>query len=124
MSARAAAPAPVVAPAPAGAAAPIAGVEVRRYAVELDPPFHAAWDPVPRATATATLVIVRTEDGVAGYASGDDVPALLALSRRGRLPLDRLVGERLPLDAVGDAFARLSDGGIGRVVLDLAGAAA
>ena len=52
----------------------IAGVEVRRYAVDLDPPFRAAWDPTPRATVEATLVIVRSEDGVAGYASGDDVP--------------------------------------------------
>ena len=78
MSARTAAPPPVTAPA---AAARIAGVEVRRYAVVLDPPFRAAWDPVPRATVEATLVIVRTEDGVSGYASGDDVPDAALLER-------------------------------------------
>src|SRR4051812_49651611 len=59
----------------------IAGVEVRRYAVTLDPPFRAAWDPTPRATVEATLVIVRSEDGVAGYASGDDVPDAALLDR-------------------------------------------
>jgi D-galactarolactone cycloisomerase len=59
----------------------IASVEVRRYAVALDPPFRAAWDPTPRATVEATLVTVRTEDGVAGYASGDDVPDAALLER-------------------------------------------
>jgi D-galactarolactone cycloisomerase len=78
MSARAVVPAPV---ADGGVAARIADVEVRRYAVELDPPFRAAWDPTPRATVEATLVIVRTEDGTAGYASGDDVPDAALLTR-------------------------------------------
>jgi D-galactarolactone cycloisomerase len=59
----------------------IAGVELRRYAVELDPPFQAAWDPTPRRTIEATLVIVRSEDGVAGYASGDGVPDSALLER-------------------------------------------
>jgi L-alanine-DL-glutamate epimerase-like enolase superfamily enzyme len=59
----------------------IAGVELRRYALALDPPFRAAWDPTPRATVEATLVIVRSEDGVAGYASGDAVPDADLLSR-------------------------------------------
>jgi L-alanine-DL-glutamate epimerase-like enolase superfamily enzyme len=59
----------------------IAGVEVRRYAVALDPPFRAAWDPTPRATVEATVVIVRSEDGVVGYASGDDVPDAALLER-------------------------------------------
>ena len=58
----------------------IASVEVRRYARPLDPPFHAAWDPVPRTVAEAELCIVRDADGRAGYASGDRLPdaALLA----------------------------------------------
>ena len=73
--------------------------------------------------------IPRMERRVLGSVYGStrperDFPALLALYRRGRLPLDRLVGQRMPLDAIGDAFARLQDGGPGRVVLDLAGAAA
>ena len=41
------------------------------------------------------------------------------LYRRGRLPLDRLVSRRLPLEAVEDAFAAMRDGGAVRVVLDL-----
>jgi D-galactarolactone cycloisomerase len=59
----------------------IAAVEVRRYARPLDPPFRAAWDPVPRTRSEATLVIVRAEDGTAGYASGDDLPDAALLER-------------------------------------------
>ena len=46
----------------------IASLEVRRYAVELDPPFRAAWDPEPRRRVEASLAIVRADDGTAGYA--------------------------------------------------------
>ena len=59
----------------------IAAVETRRYAVDLDPPFRAAWDPVPRGRLTATLVIVRADDGTAGYASGDALPDAALLER-------------------------------------------
>jgi D-galactarolactone cycloisomerase len=52
----------------------IAGVEVRRYAFPLDPPFRAAWDPVPRRSVEASVVIVRSDDGLAGYASGGHLP--------------------------------------------------
>ena len=52
----------------------IAGLEVRRYAFPLDPPFRAAWDPVPRRSVEASVVIVRSDDGRAGYASGGDLP--------------------------------------------------
>ena len=44
----------------------IAAVETRRYAFPLEPPFRAAWDPVPRTRLEATLVIVRTDDGCRG----------------------------------------------------------
>src|SRR5512146_3415864 len=37
----------------------------------LDPPFPAAWDPVPRQHFDATLVRVGTDSGVTGYGSGD-----------------------------------------------------
>jgi L-alanine-DL-glutamate epimerase-like enolase superfamily enzyme len=47
----------------------------------LDPPFRAAWDPVPRAHQDATIVIVRSDEGVEGYASGDDVPDRELLAR-------------------------------------------
>jgi D-galactarolactone cycloisomerase len=59
----------------------IAGIEVRRYAFPLDPPFLAAWDPAPRRTAEASLVIVRSDDGVEGYASGDRLPDAALLER-------------------------------------------
>ena len=78
MSTRAVAPPPTE---PGVGATRIAGVEVRRYAVALDPPFRAAWDPTPRATVEATVVIVRSEDGVLGYASGDAVPDAALLER-------------------------------------------
>jgi D-galactarolactone cycloisomerase len=52
----------------------IAGIEVRRYAFPLDPPFRAAWDPAPRRSVEASVVIVRSDDGLAGYASGADLP--------------------------------------------------
>jgi D-galactarolactone cycloisomerase len=52
----------------------IAGLEVRRYSFPLDPPFRAAWDPVPRAVVEASLVIVGSDDGHSGYASGDHLP--------------------------------------------------
>jgi L-alanine-DL-glutamate epimerase-like enolase superfamily enzyme len=50
----------------------ITGIETRRYRVDLEPPFHAAWDPVPRATQEATVVLVHTDEGVTGIASGGD----------------------------------------------------
>ncbi len=49
----------------------ISAIETREYAIPFDPPFTAAWDPVPRARQKATLVIVHTDEGVSGYASGD-----------------------------------------------------
>lgn len=38
---------------------------------ELDPPFPAAWDPVPRRSFAATLVVVETDEGLVGVGSGD-----------------------------------------------------
>jgi D-galactarolactone cycloisomerase len=45
-------------------------IEVRHYRLPLDPPFHAAWDPRPRASHTATLVRVRAGE-YEGVGSGD-----------------------------------------------------
>ena len=56
-------------------------MEVRRYALPLDPPFRAAWDPVPRAALEASLVLVRSDDGLTGYASGDNLPDAALLER-------------------------------------------
>ena len=87
---------------------------------------------IPRSDAVLTLpatTIPRMERRVLGSVYGSarperDFPALLALYRRGRLPLDRLISARLPLDAVEDAFGLMRGGSPGRVVLDLDRAAA
>jgi S-(hydroxymethyl)glutathione dehydrogenase / alcohol dehydrogenase len=86
---------------------------------------------IPAADAEVSLPalsIPRMERRVLGSVYGSarperDFPALLELYRRGRLPLDRLVAARLPLEAVEEAFGLMRDGGTGRVVLDLDGAA-
>ncbi len=49
----------------------ITAVRLRRVAHELDPPFVAAWDPVPRRRFEATLVFVETDEGLTGVGSGD-----------------------------------------------------
>ena len=59
----------------------IASIESRRYRYPLDPPFRAAWDPVPRMYQDATVVAVRSDDGVEGFASGDDLPDRELLER-------------------------------------------
>jgi D-galactarolactone cycloisomerase len=50
----------------------ITGVESRVYEVPFDPPFSAAWDPVPRVSQQATLVLLHTDEGLTGFASGGD----------------------------------------------------
>jgi D-galactarolactone cycloisomerase len=59
----------------------IGAIEVRRYAFPLTPPFRAAWDPEPREVVDASLVIVRSDDGLAGFASGDHLPDAALLER-------------------------------------------
>jgi Zn-dependent alcohol dehydrogenase len=70
------------------------------------------------------LSIPRLERRVLGSIYGSsrperDFPLTLDLYRRGRLPLDRLVSHRLPLDDVERAFELLRSGEALRVVLDL-----
>jgi Zn-dependent alcohol dehydrogenase len=85
---------------------------------------------IPAADAEVSLPalsIPRMERRVLGSVYGSarperDFPALLALYRRGRLPLDRLVAARMPLDAIQEAFGIMRAGATGRVVLDLDGA--
>ena len=52
----------------------LTSIETRVYRYPLYPPFLAAWDPVPRTHQDATIVVVRSEDGIEGYASGDALP--------------------------------------------------
>jgi len=49
----------------------ISNIRARRVRAELDPPFRAAWDPVPRRAFTATVLFVETDEGVTGIGSGD-----------------------------------------------------
>ena len=49
----------------------ITAIETQALRLPLDPPFHAAWDPTPRTRFDATIVRVRTDEGVVGIASGD-----------------------------------------------------
>ena len=86
---------------------------------------------IPREDAVLPLpaiTIPRMERRVLGSIYGSswperDFPRTLELYRSGRLPLDRLVSHRLPLDEVGRAFELMRSGEALRVVLDLKGAA-
>jgi L-alanine-DL-glutamate epimerase-like enolase superfamily enzyme len=51
----------------------ITEIRIRRLRVPLDPPFVAAWDPVPRAVVRPTIVEVRTDEGPVGIGGGDDL---------------------------------------------------
>ena len=46
-------------------------VRLERRSIELEPPFLAAWDPEPRRSFEATLVLVETDEGLTGVGSGD-----------------------------------------------------
>ena len=49
----------------------IIDIRLHRMRLPLDPPFRAAWDPVPRRNFDATLVRVETDEGITGFGSGD-----------------------------------------------------
>ncbi len=50
--------------------ATIDSIAIHHYRLPLEPPFHASWDPRPRASHTSTLVRVRAGD-YEGVGSGD-----------------------------------------------------
>ncbi len=83
---------------------------------------------IPRADAVLelpALSIPRMERRILGSIYGSsrperDFPQTLDLYRTGRLPLDRLVSHRLPLDDVEHGFELMRSGEALRVVLDLA----
>jgi L-alanine-DL-glutamate epimerase-like enolase superfamily enzyme len=56
----------------------ITAIRLDRMRLPLDPPFNAAWDPVPRRHFDATLVRVETDEGVTGYGSGDTMDGFAA----------------------------------------------
>ena len=67
----------------------ITAIRLDRMRLPLDPPFNAAWDPVPRRHFDATLVRVETDEGVTGYGSGDTMDGFAAFEELfiGRDPL-------------------------------------
>ncbi|GIH15452.1 alcohol dehydrogenase catalytic domain-containing protein [Rugosimonospora africana] len=79
----------------------------------------AAHDQLLRVPVNA---LVQREKRIVGslYGSSNpllDVPRLLELYRAGRLPIDRLIGKRYPLESINDAFADLIGGGAGRGIV-------
>jgi L-alanine-DL-glutamate epimerase-like enolase superfamily enzyme len=67
----------------------ITAIRLDRMRLPLDPPFNAAWDPVPRRHFDATLVRVETDEGVTGFGSGDTMDGFAAFEELfiGRDPL-------------------------------------
>lgn len=67
----------------------ITDIRIERYLLPLDPPFPAAWDPVPRSSFAATIVRVETDEGVVGIGSGDTMDGFEAFAHLfiGRDPL-------------------------------------
>ena len=49
----------------------ITGIAITHHRLKLDPPFHAAWDSVPRRHFDSTIVRVTTDEGLVGIGSGD-----------------------------------------------------
>jgi D-galactarolactone cycloisomerase len=68
----------------------IKAIRLERRVLELDPPFPAAWDPVPRTRFEATLVFVETDEGLTGVGSGDTMDGFEAFEHLfvGEDPLD------------------------------------
>jgi L-alanine-DL-glutamate epimerase-like enolase superfamily enzyme len=58
----------------------ITTIRLDRLRLELDPPFLAAWDPVPRPHFDATLVRIETDAGITGYGSGDTMDGFAAFA--------------------------------------------
>jgi L-alanine-DL-glutamate epimerase-like enolase superfamily enzyme len=49
----------------------ITAIKLIRVRLPLDPPFFAAWDPVPRTRFNVTITRVETDEGIVGTAGGD-----------------------------------------------------
>jgi D-galactarolactone cycloisomerase len=56
----------------------ISAIRIERVRVPLDPPFPAAWDPVPRTVFPVTIVRIETDEGVVGIGSGDTMDGFAA----------------------------------------------
>ncbi|HEX2525772.1 MAG TPA: mandelate racemase/muconate lactonizing enzyme family protein [Geminicoccus sp.] len=101
----------------------ITKIELTHHAIDLDPPFPASWDPVPRRRFVVDIVRVATDEGLVGIGSGDPMPGLAGnehlfighdprdLSRHARI-IDNLsffYGRIWPLDlALWDLFGKIT----------------
>ena len=56
----------------------ISAIRTECLSVPLDPPFPAAWDPIPRTRFAVTIVRVETDEGVVGIGSGDTMDGFAA----------------------------------------------
>jgi L-alanine-DL-glutamate epimerase-like enolase superfamily enzyme len=56
----------------------ITAIRTDRLRIPLDPPFPAAWDPIPRTEFAVTIVRVETDEGVVGVGSGDTMDGFAA----------------------------------------------
>ncbi|MTV27688.1 mandelate racemase/muconate lactonizing enzyme family protein [Nitriliruptoraceae bacterium ZYF776] len=54
----------------------IVELAVDHHVLDLDPPFHANWDPVPRTRFPATVVRVVADDGRVGIGGGDTLAGI------------------------------------------------
>lgn len=77
----------------------IQSISVTRHRINLQPPFHAAWDSRPRTAFAATVVRVLDDEGRVGIAGGEPLSGLAGNE-------DLFVG-RDPLDL--DRHARIVD---------------
>jgi D-galactarolactone cycloisomerase len=116
----------------------ITAIQTTRLRTTLDPPFYAAWDPVPRRWFEATIVRVHTDEGVSGIGSGDTMAGFsefeplfigqdpLALARHARTleTISFHAGRYWPLEAalwdlagrvLGQPVARLLGGAFDRL---------
>ncbi|MFI9604998.1 mandelate racemase/muconate lactonizing enzyme family protein [Streptomyces sp. NPDC004069] len=68
----------------------ITAIRLERLILDLEPPFRAAWDPVPRTRFPATVVRVETDEGITGIGSGDAMDGFDAYAELfvGEDPLD------------------------------------
>jgi L-alanine-DL-glutamate epimerase-like enolase superfamily enzyme len=79
----------------------ITAIRADRMRLVLDPPFLAAWDPVPRRWFDATLVRVETDAGITGYGSGDTMDGFAAFEHLfiGKDPL-RIAGHVAVIETI------------------------
>ena len=112
----------------------ITEIAVSHHRIELDPPFPAAWDPIPRQWLTATIVRVADAEGRMGVGSGDTLAGFGEYARLflGSDPLDLERHERILANIgfhatrpwpVGVALWDLAGQIEGRAVSDIVGGA-